>query len=78
MERAPGPTDLYVYSVDLALRQHVQLTRDRTVESYAVTWSDNRGVGVVRAGQLGVVRNALLQKVDAFVTAWQVSNPNRY
>jgi hypothetical protein len=74
---APGAADLYVYSVDLAVRQHVRLTRDRSLESYAVTWSENRAVGAVRADRLGVVRTVLLQKVDDFVTAWRVSNLQR-
>ena len=70
--------DLYVYSVDLSLRQHVRLARDRTIESYAVTWSENRMVGTVRGDRLGLVRSLLLQKVDEFATAWRVSNPDRF
>ena len=68
---------LYVYSVDLALRQHIRLTRDRTIESYAVTWSENREVGVVRAGHLSAVRAAVRAKVGQFITAWQTVNPDR-
>jgi hypothetical protein len=61
--------DLYVYSVDLVLRQQVRLVRDRTIESYAVTWSENRLVGAARAAQLGMVRTVLLKKVDEFVVS---------
>ena len=68
---------LYVYSVDLALRQHIRLTRDRTIESYAVTWSENREVGVVRATRLSAVRDALRAKVNQFITAWQTVNQDR-
>lgn len=75
---APEAAHLYVYSVDLSLRQQVRLVRDRTIDSYAVTWSENRVVGAVRADRLGVVRDVLLRKVDEFVTAWQVSNRERY
>lgn len=39
----------YVYSVDLTLRQHTRLIRDRAIESYAITWSENRQAGVVDA-----------------------------
>jgi hypothetical protein len=74
----PDTQDLYLYSVDVALRQHVRLVRDRTIESYAVTWSEHRVVGASRADRLGVARAALLQKVDEFVTAWRVSNQERY
>ena len=67
---------LYVYSVDLALRQQIRLTRDRTVESYAITWSETRQVGVVGAGRLSVVRDAVRAKVQEFITAWQTVNPD--
>lgn len=70
--------ELYVYSVDLVLRQQVRLLRDRAIESYAVTWSENRVVGAARAAQLGVVRRVLLKKVDEFVAAWRESNRERY
>jgi hypothetical protein len=74
----PETQDLYVYSVDVTLRQHVRLARDRTIESYALTWSEQRVVGAARAKGLGVVRTVLLQKVDDFVTAWRVANQHRY
>lgn len=70
--------DFHVYSIDLALRQHVRLVRDRAVESYAVTWSEHRAVGAARADQIGVVRNVLLKKVDEFAAAWRESNHERY
>lgn len=74
----PESRDVYVYSVDVMLRQHVRLVRDRTIESYALTWSDQRVVGAARADRLGVARTALLQKIDDFVTAWRVANQERY
>lgn len=76
--RIADAANFYVYSVDLALRQEVQLARDRAIESYAVTWSDNRVAGATRADGLTVVRDVLLKKVDEFVTAWRVSNEERY
>jgi hypothetical protein len=72
--QTPDVADVYVYSVDLSLRQQVRLVRDRTLESYAVTWSEHRAVGAVRTARLGMVRDTLLQKVDEFVTAWRTSN----
>jgi hypothetical protein len=77
VSRVPDVEGVFVYSVDLSLRQHVRLTRDRTLESYAVTWSEHRAVGAVRAERLGMVRDILYQKVDEFVTAWRVSNQER-
>jgi hypothetical protein len=78
VRRGQDAPDSYVYSVDLSLRQHVRLVRDRTLESYAVTWSEHRTVGTVAGDGLGLVRAILLQKVDEFVTAWRVSNLERY
>jgi hypothetical protein len=74
----PDTPGLYVYSVDVTLRQQVRLVRDRAIESYALTWSEQRVVGAARADRLGVARAALLGKVDEFVTAWRVSNQERY
>lgn len=54
-----------VYSVDVTLRQQIRLARDRTIESFAVTWSDTRQVGAVPA------------KVDQFVQAWETVNQER-
>lgn len=74
----PEVADLYLYSVDLTMRQKVRLGRDRTLDSYAVTWSENRVVGAARPDGLPVVRRVLLQKVDEFVAAWRTSNLERY
>jgi hypothetical protein len=67
----------YVYSVDLALRQQIRLARDRTIDSFAITWSDNREVGVVGATRLSAVRDAVRAKVEQFITAWQTVNQMR-
>lgn len=67
----------YVYSVDLALRQQIRLARDRRIDSFAITWSDNREVGVVGATRLSAVRDAVRAKVEQFITAWQTVNQMR-
>ncbi len=67
----------YVYSVDLTLRQRVQLARDRTIESHVITWSDNRQVGAVDGAGLGAVRDLVRAKVEQFVSAWETVNPLR-
>ncbi len=76
LTRAGEWPDLYVYSVDLTLRQQIRLARDRTIESFAVTWGENRVVGTVGAGRLSAVRDALRAKVEQFITAWQTVNPD--
>ncbi len=67
---------LYVYSVDLALRQQIQLARNRTIESFAITWSDPPEVGAVERVRVSVVRDAIRAKVEQFVSAWQAANPD--
>jgi len=76
--RLPDAPQLYIYSVDLSLRQQIRLVRDRKIESYAITWSENREVGSVEAARLSAVRGAVRSKVEQFVTAWQTANPDRY
>lgn len=75
--RAREAPQLYVYSVDLTLRQQIRLVRDRAVESFAVTWSENREVGAVPATRLAAVREAVRAKVDQFTQAWQIVNQDR-
>ena len=75
--RSRDAASLYVYSVDLALRQQVRLSRDRQIESFAVTWSENRDVGAVPAARLGAVREALRAKVDQFIQAWKAVNQDQ-
>jgi len=71
------PPRLWIYSVDLTLRQRTQLTRDRTVETYTITWGDTRKVGAVEPGGFGVVRDLVRAKVEEFVRAWQTVNEFR-
>lgn len=68
---------MIVYSVDLTLRQQIRLVRNRAIESFAVTWSDNREVGAVDASRLSAVRDAIRAKVDQFIQAWQTVNHER-
>ncbi|HEV8440419.1 MAG TPA: hypothetical protein VGT40_20205 [Methylomirabilota bacterium] len=67
---------LYVYAVGLALRQQIQLARDRTIDSFAITWSEPPEVGTVEQARLSVVRDAIRAKVEQFITAWQAANPD--
>jgi len=76
LARSAEAPHLYVYSVDLALRQGVRLARDRTIESFAITWSDPPQVGAVEPARLSVVRDAVRAKVEQFVTAWLAANPD--
>lgn len=71
------PPRLWIYSVDLTLRQRTQLTRDRTIETYTITWNENRQVGAVEPGGFGAVRDLVRAKVEQFVRAWQTVNEFR-
>jgi len=73
---SPGAPDLYVYSVELALRQQIQLTRARTIESFSVTWSEPPEVGTVDATQFSRIMEAVRAKVDQFIVAWRAANPD--
>lgn len=76
LARFPEAPQLYVYSVELALRQEIRLMRDRTIESFAITWSDPPQVGTVEPARLSVIRDAVRAKVNQFITAWQAANPD--
>jgi hypothetical protein len=76
LARSPHAHQLYVYSVDLALRQQIQLARARTTESFAITWSEPPEVGTVEPEHLSVVLDAARAKVDQFIAAWRAANPD--
>ena len=68
--------ELYLYSVDLALRQLMRLGRGRTIESFAITWSEPTQVGTAEPTRFSVVRAAVRAKVEQFIIAWQAANPD--
>ncbi len=72
-----GVPPIHFYSVELTLRQQIRLTRDRAIESFAITWSDHRDLGAVEPTRLPVVRDAVRAKVDQFLQAWQTVNHER-
>jgi hypothetical protein len=76
LARSREAPQLYVYSVELALRQEIRLARDRTIDSFAITWSDPPQVGTVEPARLSVVRDAVRAKVKQFLAAWQAANPD--
>jgi hypothetical protein len=55
----------------------VRLSRDRQIESFAVTWSDTRETGLVPAARLAAVRDAARTKVDQFIQAWATVNQDQ-
>jgi hypothetical protein len=76
LTRSPQARQLYVYSVQLALRQQIQLARERTLESFSITWSEPPEVGTVELVHLSAVLDAMRAKVDQFLAAWRAANPD--
>jgi len=76
LARSRQAHQLYVYSVQLALRQQIQLARARTLESFAITWSEPPEVGTIEPAHLSVVLDAMRAKVDQFLAAWRAANPD--
>jgi hypothetical protein len=76
LARSRQAQQLYVYTIDLALRQQIQLTRARTIESFAITWSEPPDVGTVESAQLSVVLDAVRAKLEQFIAAWRAANPD--
>jgi hypothetical protein len=76
LARSRQAQQLYVYTIDLALRQQVQLARARTIESFGITWSEPPDVGTVEPAQLFVVLDAVRAKVEQFIAAWRAANPD--
>ncbi|MBI4628075.1 MAG: hypothetical protein HY729_05150 [Candidatus Rokubacteria bacterium] len=68
---APG---LYVYSIQLSLKQQVVVVRNTAV-SLASTWSTTAKFGTVGADRLSSVRESVRDQVDKFINAWLSVNP---
>jgi hypothetical protein len=73
-----GPAvGLVGYSIDVELKQAVQLERDPAIWlPSAVTWSENQR-GLVGRTQLHALREALSDLVDRFINAYYTANPGR-
>jgi hypothetical protein len=67
---------LYVYSIDLHLRQNAQLTRRPSIETFAITWKTGT-LGIASEDQLTKVRDLVLDYVDEFIADYTKANPQR-
>ena len=66
----------FVYSIDLHLQQGVQLTRNTSIESFAVTWKTGT-LGVASKDQMAQLPDLVLEYVDEFVSDYKTANPQR-
>lgn len=67
---------LYGYSISVELREKVILARNRSIETYAATWSKGV-VGTVGADKLRSVREGVGDLVDEFINDYLAMNPRR-
>lgn len=67
-ERVPkgGPTERYLYTIDVELRQPVSLLRDPAVKGLAKTWS----VGSLGFRRLSGIQMDVTDQVDTFANAY--------
>ncbi len=67
-ERVPkgGPTERYLYTIDVELRQPVSLLRNPVVKGLATTWS----TGSLGFGRLSGIQMDVADQVDTFVNAY--------
>jgi hypothetical protein len=69
-------SNLYSYSIDIALIQNVVLERDPKAYTYAITWSTG-GVGLTEKESLNQLGESLLNIVDVFIEAHQSVNKSK-
>ena len=67
-ERVPkgGPTEKYLYTIDVELRQMVSLLRNPVVKGLATTWS----TGSIGFRRLGGIQMDVADQVDTFANAY--------
>ena len=71
---ARGDLSIYAYSLQVAFRQAVTLTRDPTIGAVVTTWSVGSG-GTIAAPRLGRVQSLAINLVDQFIHAYLEENP---
>jgi len=69
-------SNLYLYSIDIALIQNVVLERDPKTTTYAITWSTG-GVGLFQKESLKQLGDSVLNIVDFFIEAHQSVNKKK-
>jgi hypothetical protein len=66
--------ETYSFSIEITLRQRVNLRRDPNISVAAATW-DVRRIGTVGSADLNHVRDDIKDDVDKFINAWLSVNP---
>ena len=68
---------MYMYQVQLELRQLVVLVRDSTIPAFTPTWKSGQTLGVMQGAQLRNLREHVSAAVDRFIDAYAAANRRR-
>ena len=68
---------MYMYRVQLELRQLVVLARDSTIPVFTPTWKSGQTFGVLRATRLPTIREHVVAAADRFIDAYVAVNRRR-
>jgi len=71
----PSPY-LYIYSVEVELRQLAAMMRD-SQPTFAPTWRSGASLGTVPASRIGAIVDLVLSGIDRFISAHAVANRTR-
>jgi len=68
---------MYMYGVQLELRQLVVLVRDSTIPVFTRTWKSGQTFGVMQDTRLHTIREHVGAAADRFIKAYDVVNRRR-
>ncbi len=74
---APVSERMYMYQVQLELRQLVVLARDSTIPAFTPTWKSGQTLGVMQGAQLRNLQKHVSAAVDRFIKAYAAGNRSR-
>lgn len=66
--------DIYVYYINISLREVVKLERDHLFTN-AATWSDGE-LGVIHKKSLGDLQQVIYRHIDTFIDSYRSANPH--
>ncbi len=69
---------LYLYRVQLELRQLTVLARDSTIPVFTPTWKSPQTLGIVQSNRLHTIREHVSRATDHFVNAYLAANRRRW
>ena len=67
--------ELYVFTIHVALRQLVDLSRDPEIGCVVDTWSSGGSIGTVGSANVASLRDNVKDHVDGFINDYLAENP---